>query len=98
MADFEYAFASSGTPTSFPITGTSITGIDESGLLTPKIIGLGPSVTILMTATQTDAQVAALMQAWLNRQGYSTNGAAGGFVAQTTVQIAPTETSVSAAD
>ncbi len=29
MADFEYAFASAGTPVSFPVNDSGITGIDE---------------------------------------------------------------------
>lgn len=97
MADFEYAFASSGTPTSFPISGTAITGIDEAGTLTPKIVRLGASATLLLTAAYTDAELVALMQTFIRRYGAGHEGA-GGFPAQATLQETPAETSVGAAD
>jgi hypothetical protein len=97
MADFEYAFASAGTPTSFPISGTSITGIDEAGTLTPKIVRLGGSATLLLTATKTDAELVALMSAFIQRYGAG-HADAGGFPAQATLQETPAETSVAAAD
>ena len=98
MADFEYAFASSGTPTKFTIPRSGITGIDEAGTITPKVIGLGPNIDVLLTATKTDAEVVTAMQGFINRSGYSTSGAAGGSLAQTTIQVAPALTNVSAAD
>ena len=97
MADFEYAFASAGTPTSFPIGASGITGIDEAGTVTPKTVELGANVTGLLTATKTDAELVALMKAFIQRYGDGHDGA-GGFPTQATVQIASTETSVGAAD
>ena len=97
MADFEYAFASAGTPTSFTIPRSGITGIDEAGTITPKVINLGPNVDVLLTATKTDAEIAALMQAWLKRYDGFHEGA-GGFPTQATLQIAPALTNVGAAD
>jgi hypothetical protein len=97
MADFEYAFASSGTPTSFPISGTAITGIDEAGTLTPKIVRLGPSATLLLTTAYTDAELVTLMLAFIRRYGAGHDGA-GGFPTQSSIQETPTETEVEAAD
>lgn len=97
MADFEYAFASAGTPTSFPISGTSITGIDEAGTLTPKIVRLSPGATLLLTTAHTDAALVALMQGFVQRFGAGHEGA-GGFPTQATLQETPAETSVAAAD
>ena len=97
MADFEYPFTSAGTPTSFPISGTSVTGIDEAGTLTPKIIRVGPGVTILITTATTDAAMVTLLRAWLQRHDGFHEGA-GGFPTQATLQVAPTETAVGAAD
>jgi hypothetical protein len=97
MADFEYAFASSGTPTSFPISGTSVTGIDEAGTLTPKIVRLAAGVTVLMTTATTDAGLVALFTAFCQRYGSGVQSA-GGFPSQATLQETPTETEVEAAD
>ena len=77
MPDFEYAFSSSGTPTSFTIPRSGITGIDEAGTITPKVIGLGPNIDVLLTATKTDAEVVAAMQAFLRRMGYNPDGSSG---------------------
>lgn len=98
MADFEYAFTSSGTPTSFPITGTSVTGIDEAGTLTPKIVRMGPGATLLLTTAYTDAELAVFMRGWLDRHGYENDGDAGGPPVQGSAQETPTETEVGAAD
>jgi hypothetical protein len=97
MADFEYAFASEGTPTSFPIGASGITGIDEAGTVTPKTIELGANVTVLLTATKTDAELVALMTRFIQRYGGGRDSA-GGFPTQETLQVASTETSVGAAD
>ena len=97
MADFEYAFTSSGTPTSFSIPNSGITGIDEAGTITPKTINLGANIDVLLTATKTDAEIVAAMQEFIRRAGYSTGGA-GGFPAQASVQFVPALTSVGAAD
>ena len=97
MADFEYAFASSGTPTSFPIGKTGVTGIDEAGTLTPKIIRLSNTVNVVMVGGETDAQIVALMQSFLQTLGYGHEGA-GGFPARSSIQETPAETSVGAAD
>src|SRR5688572_100580 len=98
MADFEYAFASSGTPTSFPISGAGITGIDEAGTLTPKIVRLAAGATLVLTATFTDAQLIELFRGFAQRAGAKTDGSSGGFVAQGSIQETPTETEVGAAD
>jgi len=97
MADFEYAFASAGTPTSFPIGNSGVTGIDEAGTLTPVVVTLGADVNLLITATKTDAELVALMQTFIQRYAAGHEGA-GGFPAQATLQITPAETSVGAAD
>jgi hypothetical protein len=97
MADFEYAFASSGTPTSFPIGDSGVTGIDEAGTITPKAIKLGDNVHVLLTATKTDAEIVELMRAFGSRYGAFHEGA-GGAPAQATLQVALTETEVVAAD
>lgn len=69
MADFEYAFTSSGTPNSFTIDDSGITGIDEAGTITPKTIKLAPSIHVLLTATKTVDELAQAMLAWLLRAG-----------------------------
>ena len=97
MADFEYAFASSGTPTSFTIGKTGITGIDEAGTLTPKIIRLSASVNVLFTGGETDAAIVALMKSFIQRHGEAHDGA-GGVPTQATLQETPAETNVGAAD
>ena len=97
MADFEYAFASSGTPTSFTIGKTGITGIDEAGTLTPKIIRLSSSVNVLTTGGETDASIVALMKSFLQRHNEGHDGA-GGFPTQPSLQETPAETNVGAAD
>lgn len=97
MANFEYPFASSGTPNSFTIPGTSVTGIDEAGTLTPKAIQLGTGVTILITTATTDAALVTLLRQWLQRHDGFHEGA-GGFRTQATLQVAPTLTEVAAAD
>jgi hypothetical protein len=98
VADFEYPFASTGTPTSFPIGSTGITGIDEAGTLTPVVIPLGPSVAVLMTATATNAELAAMMLGWLHPRGYAREGAGGVKVITNDGAINPAETNVAAAD
>ena len=97
MADFEYAFTATGSPTSFPIGASGATGIDPTGALTPKVIDLGANVTVLLTAAKTDAEVVALMEAFIRRFDAGHEGA-GGFPTQATLQVAPTETAVGAAD
>lgn len=90
MANFEYAFASSGTPTSFPIGDSNVTGIDEAGTITPKCVKLGANVHVLLTATKTDAELVTLMREFMQRYG--------GCPTQATLQVALTETEVGAAD
>jgi hypothetical protein len=98
MADHEYAFSSSATPNSFAIGKTGITGIDEVGGLTPKIVRLHPSATIVLTAAFTDAELATLMRQFLQRLGSKTDGSSGGSVAQGSIQETPALTEVPAAD
>jgi len=97
MADFEYAFASAGTPNSFPIGASAVVGIDSTGLLAPKTVELGANVTLLLTATKTDAELVALMQDFIRRHGAGHEGA-GGFPTQGTKQVTSTLTEVAAAD
>lgn len=97
MANLEYAFASSGTAVSFPIGDSGITGIDEAGTITSKVVKLGANVHLLLTATKTDAELVALMTSFKQRFGAGHEGA-GGFPAQATVQAAVVTTTVSAAD
>ena len=97
MADFEYAFSATGSPVSFPIGNTGVTGVDPTGALTPSVIDLGANVALLCTAVKTDAEIVALMQAWLARHGGFHEGA-GGFPTQTTLQVTPAETAIDAAD
>lgn len=97
MADFEYAFASAGTPTSFAIGASGVTGVDEAGTITPKVFELGANVTVLLTATKTDAEIVALMKSFIQRYGDGHDGA-GGFPTQGTLQTAPALTNVGAAD
>lgn len=97
MADFEYAFTSAGTPTSFTIGDSGVTGIDEAGTLTPKLVKLGANVHVLLTAVKTDAELRALMEAFIRRYDGGHDGA-GGFPTQETLQVALSETSVGAAD
>jgi len=98
VADFEYAFASNGTPNSFPIGNSGITGIDEAGTITPVVVGIGANIDVLLTAVKTDAEVVAAMQGFIRRSGYGVSGAAGGQPAQGSIQIAPTLTEVPAAN
>ena len=97
MADFEYAFASSGTPTSFTIPRSGITGIDEAGTLTPKAVNPAPDIVVLLTATKTDAEIVSAMQDFIKRYGAGHEGA-GGFPTQATLQVTPALTNVGAAD
>jgi hypothetical protein len=97
MADFEYAFAATGSPVSFPIGNSGVTGIDPTGALTPTFVDIGANVTVLMTAAKTDAELVALMKAFIQRYGDGHDGA-GGFPTQATMQVAATETAVEAAD
>ncbi len=97
MANFEYAFASSGTPNSFAVGASGITGVDEAGTLTPVVFELGTNVTVLLTAVKTNAELVALMQAFIARYGAGHEGA-GGYKAQATLQRAPALTTVGAAD
>lgn len=98
MADFEYAFASAGTPTSFTIPNTGITGIDEAGTLTPKAILLGDNVTVLITATKTQAEIAALMLSYLRPRGYAQDGPGSPNALAYDGQLTLAETNVAAAD
>ena len=98
MANFEYPFASAGTPNSFTIPGVSVTGIDEAGTLTPKVVQLGAGVTVVITTATSDAVLAGYRQDWLKRYGGFHEGAAGGHPTQATLQVAPTLTEVGAAD
>ncbi|MCC7017976.1 MAG: hypothetical protein IT564_12330 [Rhodospirillales bacterium] len=99
MADFEYPFTSAGTPNSFPIPNAAgVVGIDSTGLLTPASFGIGPDMTVLLTATKTDAEVAAAMHAWLTRYGNKTDGGAGGRPTQVSLQVDCVLTEVAAAD
>lgn len=97
MADFEYAFTSSGTPTSFTVGASGITGVDEAGTITPSVIDLGANVTLLITATKTDAELVALMQTFIQRHSAGHEGA-GGYPTQASLQRAPALSNVGAAD
>ena len=98
MAAFEYAFTSDGTPNSFPIGKTGITGIDEVGGLTPKVVRLSATANVVFVGGETNAQLVALMQAFIQRYGGNTSGGAGGAPTQATLQETPTLTEVVAAD
>lgn len=97
MANFEYAFTSSGTPNSFSIGDSGVVGIDAGGLLTPKVVNIGAGVNVVLTATKTDAELRALFEAFIKRYGGG-RGDAGGFPSQATLQVEPTLTAVEAAD
>lgn len=97
MANFEYAFASSGTPTSFSVGDSGITGVDEAGTITPTVVKLGANVHLLLTATKTDAELVTLMQEFMQRYGAG-RSSAGGFPTQATLQVAPSLSNVGAAD
>lgn len=97
MANFEYPFTSSGTPHSFAVGASGITGIDEAGTITPVVFELGANVTVLPTAVKTDAELVALMNTFIQRYG-SGRSSAGGFPTQATLQRAPALTEVAAAD
>lgn len=100
MADFEYAFASSGTPNSFTIDDSGITGIDEAGTITPKTIKLAPNIHVLLTATKTVDELAQAMLARLLPRGYGRSDAGGPGVARRTDDNTkiPALTEVGAAD
>lgn len=98
MADFEYAFASSGTPNSFSIPGTGVTGIDEAGTLTPKAIRLAPNMTVVITGTYTLAEIAQAMLDYLRPRGYGRESGGGANPLTYDAQEAPALTEVSAAD
>ena len=97
MANFEYAFTSAGTPTSFSVGDSGITGVDEAGTITPVVVKLGTNVHVLLTAVKTNAELVALMQAFIQRYGAGHEGA-GGFPTQATLQVTPALTNVGAAD
>ena len=100
MADFEYAFASSGTPTSFTIDDSGITGVDEAGTITPKTLKLAANVHVLLTATKTVDELAQAMLDWLKPRGYGRSDAGGpGALRRTDDNTkTPSLTNVGAAD
>ena len=79
--------AVANTSKSFPIEGTNLYGVDISGALAPKSVKLIPGAHILLTATVTDADLAAALNAFIQRYGLGHDGA-GGFPTQATVQNA----------
>lgn len=97
MANFEYPFTSSGTPTSFAVGDSGITGVDEAGTITPKVVKLGANVHLLLTAAKTDAELRTLAEAFIQRYGGGHDGP-GGASTQATLQVAPALTNVGAAD
>lgn len=64
--------------------------IDNAGTATPKMIVLDANMSIVMTATFTDAQVVAALQRYMQSIGVRSGGEAGGFLAQDSKQITPT--------
>ena len=98
MADFEFPFASSGTPTSFPIGDTGFTGIDQAGTLTPIVITLDSGIAIVTLSTVTHASVLTAMHRYLKRNGTVSDGGAGGRPNRGSLEVLPTETNVGAAD
>jgi hypothetical protein len=100
MADFEYAFASSGTPNSFAIDDSGITGIDEAGTITPTTIKLAANIHVLLTATKTKAEIAQAMLDWLRPRGYAqeSSGGPGARERSDTNEATPALTEVDAAD
>lgn len=97
MADFEFQVTAATAPNSFAVGATGVTGIGATALV-PKIIRLSGTVNVVMTGGETDAQVVALMSAFVQRYGVNTRGDAGGFATQPSLQEAPTLTEVAAAD
>ncbi len=77
MADFEYAFASSGTPQSFPLdagNAAGITLIDETNnVRVPKAERLAAGV-YLLTIDATDATLTAAVRAYAVARGLLADG------------------------
>ena len=96
MADFEYPITAATAPNSFAIGKTGVTGIGATALV-PTIIRLSPTVNVVMVNAETDAQIVALMQAFIQRYAAGHEGA-GGFKAQETLIETPALTEVAAAD
>ncbi len=97
LADFEYAFTSSGTPTSLTTGASGITGVVEAGTSAPIGGDLVANVTLLITATKTDAELVTLMQTFIQRHSAGHEGA-GGYPTQASLQRAPALSNVGAAD
>lgn len=96
MAAFEYPFNSNGTPVSFPIPGTAVTGIDEAGTLTVTTLRLADNITVVIDAVKTQAQIAEAMLTYLNARNYGRSS--GIVVAAGDAQLAAVTTVVAAAD
>lgn len=71
-------------------TTPNIALIDVAGTATPKMIVLEANMSIVMTATFTDAQVATALQNYLQELGLQSSGQAGGYKIADTKQITPT--------
>lgn len=71
-------------------TTPNIALIDVLGTATPKMIVLEANMSIVMTATFTDAQVAVALKNYLQSMGVRSDGAAGGYPTQDSKQITPT--------
>jgi hypothetical protein len=64
--------------------------MDIAGTVTPKFIVLDTGLSLVLSATFTDAQVAAALQRYLTQLGTKSDGSAGGNKAADSQQIAPT--------
>lgn len=64
--------------------------MDIAGTAVPKMIILDTGMSIVMTATFTDAQVAAALQRYLTQLGVKSDGSAGGSIPANAQQLTST--------
>lgn len=96
MADFEFPITAATAPNSFTVGTTGVTGIAATAVV-PAVVQLDPTIAVVMTEARTDAELVALMGAFIRRYGAG-HDSAGGFPTQATLQQAPELTEVAAAD
>jgi hypothetical protein len=83
-----------GATNTFPIEGANLYGVDIAGTLAPAQVNLADNIILLLTATKTDAEIVAAMQAFIQRYGAGHAGA-GGVPTQATLQVTSTLTETS---
>ena len=83
---------SANTTKVFPITGTTMYGIDIAGTLTPMVVPLPNGLALYADAVKTTAQIVEAMRDYLRRTGADHPGGSGGYRAQGTNILLPAVT------